>query len=116
MTVQVHSMPSVPVNEVSRFLHDMEFFAEQTRPHTWQLRAMKEELMGEIEGLRVQSSPDRLKWALMRFDSYLCAMHPHDDELLELQKRLRGHSFKMRMGMQRRVPVSRGTVRRLFAA
>ena len=107
---------AIASQDISRFLHDMEFFAEQTRPNTWQLRAMKEELMGEIEAVRCDAAKDRLKWALMRFDSYLSAIHPHDADLLELQKSLRGHSFRMRMGLQKRAPVNRGTVRRLFAA
>ncbi|RED48052.1 hypothetical protein [Aestuariispira insulae] len=114
--VSTNAVSANPVHEISRFLHDMEYFAEQTKPNTWQLRTMKEELLVEIEGLRAAAAPDRLKWALMRFESYLCAMQPQDADLLELQKRLRGHSFKMRMGMQKRVPVKRGAVRRLFAA
>ena len=102
--------------DLSRFLHDMEYFAEQTRPGTWQLRALKEELTTEIEAVRADQRAERLKWALMRFDSYLTGVHPQEEDLLELQRRLRGHSFNMRMKMQNRRPVTAAKVNRLFAA
>ena len=102
--------------DVSRFLHDMEYFTEQTRPGTWQMRALKEELTSEIEAVRADHRAERLKWALMRFDSYLTGIQPQEEDLLELQRRLRGHSFNMRMKMQKRRPVTPAKVNRLFAA
>ena len=113
MSLQVSDAMSLEIHE---FLSDMKYFAENSRPNSWQLRALKKELLAEVDAVRGILNRDRLKRALMRFESYLAGIHPQDRELAAVHRCLRGRSFKIRMGLQRPKPVTALVTNRLFAA